>query len=93
MIMIRREEANNPESHSDRDEKIVGVIEIPLAAEIDSVVPRETYSTAAGKGHIFARRAATSLPPATILRVDLVNLLNELEAELRQFHDRARRSV
>ena len=87
MIMIRRKQPAEQPPEQDQPNSIVGVIEIPYDAEAEWLVSGDESAQPA---HVFARRAAAPLPPATIIRVDLVNLLDDLEAELRRFHDQAR---
>lgn len=79
-----------------KQEKVVGVIEIPITAEADCLLSQGDCIGGAESSALATARYAVAPPrptlasPTTVIRVDLVNLLNELEAELRGFHQRVR---
>lgn len=90
MKMVRRKEDTKK---ADKEE-IVGVIEIPVTAEAASIV--KLGQSPADMPHAVSHRAGlppVGLPsPTTVIRVDLINLLDDLEAELRAFHRKVRES-
>ena len=95
MKMIRRKENAKQEV---KQEKVVGIVEIPVTAEADCFMTRDRGAPSRSRSPRGLSRLSTTSPPptagppTTVIRVDLINLLNDLEAELRRFHGKVRRA-
>jgi len=65
---------------------IVGVVEIPFTAEVESVVRRQDQENQSrSSSRLSAAAPRTTLPPASVIPVDFLRMLEELGAEYRDF--------